>query len=185
MGARNFLEKVWAWKAESGGHHHRQLRRLGRTCDWSRGAHMDEGLCAGGAQVFVDLYKADLIYKDKRLVHWDPKLLTAISDLEVQLVETKGHSGTSKIRSRAAMSSSPWRPRGPRPCWATSLGRGASGEQRLRHLIGKTAILPLVAGAFQYRRRLADRKGDRAPSDHAGARLNDFRRRQAGTTCRL
>ena len=91
MGREKFLEKVWAWKAESGGTIVKQLKRLGASCDWSRERFtMDEGLSRAVLKVFVDLYKAGLIYKDKRLVNWDPKLLTAISDLEVQQVEVKG-----------------------------------------------------------------------------------------------
>src|ERR1700716_1385860 len=97
MGRVKFLERVWAWKAESGDIITRQLRRLGASCDWSRERFtMDEGLSRAVRKVFVDLYKADLIYKDKRLVNWDPKLLTAISDLEVPQVETKGHLWTLK-----------------------------------------------------------------------------------------
>ncbi len=91
LGRETFVEKVWEWKAESGGTILRQLRRLGASCDWSRERFtMDEGLSRAVLEVFVTLYKEGLIYKDKRLVNWDPKLLTAISDLEVQPVETKG-----------------------------------------------------------------------------------------------
>src|SRR5215467_4256499 len=80
IGREKFLERVWAWKAESGGAIVNQLKRLGASCDWSRERFtMDEGLSRAVLKVFVDLYKADLIYKDKRLVNWDPKLLTAIS----------------------------------------------------------------------------------------------------------
>src|SRR5262244_218147 len=92
LGREKFLEKVWAWKAESGGTITQQLKRLGASCDWSRERFtMDEGLSRAVRKVFVELYRAGLIYKDKRLVNWDPKLLTAISDLEVQQIETKGH----------------------------------------------------------------------------------------------
>ena len=91
IGREKFLEKVWAWKAESGGTITQQLKRLGASCDWSRERFtMDEGLSKAVLKVFVELYRQDLIYKDKRLVNWDPKLLTAISDLEVQQVEIKG-----------------------------------------------------------------------------------------------
>jgi valyl-tRNA synthetase len=91
MGREKFLERVWAWKAESGGTIVRQLKRLGASCDWSRERFtMDEGLSRAVVKVFVELYREGLIYKDKRLVNWDPKLLTAISDLEVVPVETKG-----------------------------------------------------------------------------------------------
>ncbi|MBX6367213.1 MAG: valine--tRNA ligase [Rhodospirillales bacterium] len=92
LGREKFIERVWAWKAESGGTITRQLRRLGASCDWSRERFtMDEGLSAAVRKVFVALYKKGLIYKDKRLVNWDPKLHTAISDLEVENHETKGH----------------------------------------------------------------------------------------------
>ncbi|MGA7974998.1 MAG: class I tRNA ligase family protein, partial [Pseudolabrys sp.] len=92
MGREKFLERVWAWKAESGGTIVNQLKRLGASCDWSRERFtMDEGLSKAVLKVFVELYRAGLIYKDKRLVNWDPKFLTAISDLEVVQVETKGH----------------------------------------------------------------------------------------------
>ena len=92
MGREAFIERVWQWKAESGGTIVNQLKRLGASCDWSRERFtMDEGLSRAVAKVFVQLYRAGLIYKDKRLVNWDPKLLTAISDLEVQPVEVNGH----------------------------------------------------------------------------------------------
>ncbi|MYZ47177.1 valine--tRNA ligase [Propylenella binzhouense] len=91
IGREAFIEKVWAWKAESGGMIVNQLKRLGASCDWSRERFtMDEGLSRAVLKVFVRLYKEGLIYRDKRLVNWDPKLLTAISDLEVQQVEVKG-----------------------------------------------------------------------------------------------
>jgi len=92
MGREAFVKRVWEWKAESGGTIVNQLKRLGASCDWSRERFtMDEGLSRAVLKVFVDLYREGLIYKDKRLVNWDPKLLTAISDLEVVQVETKGH----------------------------------------------------------------------------------------------
>jgi valyl-tRNA synthetase len=91
IGRDAFLEKVWAWKAESGGTIVNQLKRLGASCDWSRERFtMDEGLSKAVVKVFVELHKAGLIYKDKRLVNWDPKFQTAISDLEVVQVEAKG-----------------------------------------------------------------------------------------------
>src|SRR6201986_4090622 len=92
IGREKFLEKVWKWKAESGGTIVNQLKRLGASCDWSRERFtMDEGLSKAVLKVFVTLYNEGLIYKDKRLVNWDPKLLTAISDLEVQQVEVRGN----------------------------------------------------------------------------------------------
>ena len=86
-----FLERVWAWKAESGGAIVGQLKRLGASCDWSRERFtLDEGLSKAVAKVFVQLHREGLVYRDKRLVNWDPKFQTAISDLEVQQVECKG-----------------------------------------------------------------------------------------------
>jgi valyl-tRNA synthetase len=145
LGREKFLERVWQWKAESGGQIVNQLKRLGASCDWSRERFtMDEGLSRAVVKVFVDLYRADLIYKDKRLVNWDPKLLTAISDLEVQQVEIKGHlwhikypvEGTDEFIVVATT----------RP--ETMLGDVAVAvhpeNARLKHLIGRHAILPLV-----------------------------------------
>ncbi|MDR3438230.1 valine--tRNA ligase [Telmatospirillum sp.] len=92
LGRDKFIERVWTWKAQSGGTITGQLRRLGASPDWARERFtMDEGLSRAVRKVFVDLYKEGLIYRDKRLVNWDPKLHTAISDLEVVQKEEKGH----------------------------------------------------------------------------------------------
>jgi valyl-tRNA synthetase len=92
LGREAFLARVWRWKAESGGTIIEQLRRLGASCDWSRQRFtMDDGLSAAVRKVFVELYKAGLIYRDQRLVNWDPLLHTAISDLEVEAREVLGH----------------------------------------------------------------------------------------------
>ncbi|HEY8579505.1 MAG TPA: valine--tRNA ligase, partial [Beijerinckiaceae bacterium] len=152
MGREKFLERVWSWKAESGGSIVAQLKRLGASCDWSRERFtMDEGLSKAVAKVFVELYREGLIYKDKRLVNWDPKLLTAISDLEVQQVETKGHLWRFNYPLEGAV----YDPEDPatfitvattRP--ETMLGDTAVAvhpeNERLGHLIGRHAILPLV-----------------------------------------
>lgn len=91
MGRDAFIEKIWEWKAESGGTIVRQLRRLGASCDWSRERFtLDEGLNAAVRKVFVQLHKEGLIYRDKRLVNWDPHFQTAISDLEVEQREVDG-----------------------------------------------------------------------------------------------
>jgi valyl-tRNA synthetase len=91
MGREDFVAKVWEWKAESGGTIVRQLRRLGASCDWSRERFtLDDGLSAAVRKVFVQLYKEGLIYRDKRLVNWDPQFQTAISDLEVEQKEVEG-----------------------------------------------------------------------------------------------
>ena len=91
MGREAFLERVWQWKEESGGQITRQLRRLGASCDWaSERFTMDEGFCRAVTKVFVELYKRGLAYRDKRLVNWDPKFQTAISDLEVETRDIQG-----------------------------------------------------------------------------------------------
>ena len=152
LGREKFLEKVWAWKAESGGTIINQLKRLGASCDWSRERFtMDEGLSRAVVKVFVQLHREGLIYKDKRLVNWDPKLLTAISDLEVQQVEVKGHlwyiryplDGATFDANDAStfITVATTRPE-------TMLGDVAVAvhpdDGRYRHLVGRHAILPLV-----------------------------------------
>jgi len=92
LGRVKFLEHVWEWKRESGGAITRQLRRLGASCDWSNERFtMDDGFSAAVTKVFVKLYNEKLLYRDKRLVNWDPKFKTAISDLEVETREVAGH----------------------------------------------------------------------------------------------
>ncbi len=92
MGRDKFVDRVWEWKSESGGLIFNQLKRLGASCDWSRERFtMDEGLSKAVLEVFVRLYDEGLIYRGKRLVNWDPKFETAISDLEVENIEVDGH----------------------------------------------------------------------------------------------
>ena len=92
MGRDAFIDRVWKWKGESGGTIIGQLRRLGASCDWSRERFtLDDGLSKAVLKVFVELYRQDLIYRDKRLVNWHPELQTAVSDLEVENIEVKGH----------------------------------------------------------------------------------------------
>ena len=92
IGRDNFIERVWDWKAESGGHITRQLRRMGASMDWSRERFtMDEGLSRAVQEVFIRLFDEGLIYRGNRLVNWDPQLHTAISDLEVVSEEEDGH----------------------------------------------------------------------------------------------
>ncbi|MBA4173588.1 MAG: valine--tRNA ligase [Hyphomicrobium sp.] len=94
LGREEFLKRVWTWKDESGGTIVNQLKRLGASCDWSRERFtMDEGLSEAVVKVFVELHRKGLIYKDKRLVNWDPKFQTAISDLEVVQMEKRGSFG--------------------------------------------------------------------------------------------
>jgi valyl-tRNA synthetase len=92
LGREKFLERVWSWKGESGGTINGQLKRLGASCDWSRERFtMDDGLSDAVRKVFVQLHKEGLIYRDKRLVNWDPQFETAVSDLEVINEERQGH----------------------------------------------------------------------------------------------
>jgi len=92
MGREAFIDRVWEWKETSGGKIFNQLKRLGASCDWSRERFtMDEGLSESVLEVFARLYEEGLIYKDKRLVNWDPVFETAISDLEVENIEVDGH----------------------------------------------------------------------------------------------
>ncbi len=147
MGREAFLKRVWQWKEESGGIISQQLRRLGASCDWSRERFtMDEGLSNAVRKVFVQLYKEKLIYKDKRLVNWDPKLLTAISDLEVLQKEVKGSLWYIKY---AVVDGAP----GDEITVATTRPETMLGDtaiavhpenEKLKHLIGRKARLPLV-----------------------------------------
>ncbi len=152
MGREKFLERVWQWKDESGGVILNQLKRLGASCDWSRERFtMDEGLSRAVVKVFVELHREGLIYKDKRLVNWDPKLLTAISDLEVQQTEVKGHLWYL----RYPIEGKTFSPEDPASFIVVATTRpetmlGDSGvavhpeDERYRDLIGKHVILPLV-----------------------------------------
>src|SRR5438477_5545527 len=91
MGREAFVKRVWQWKEESGGTITRQLRRLGASCDWRRERFtMDPALASAVRRVFVQLYREGLIYRDQRLVNWDPVMHTVISDLEVESRETRG-----------------------------------------------------------------------------------------------
>lgn len=91
LGREEFVDRIWQWKNESGGNITRQLRRLGASVDWSRERFtLDEGLSKAVQKVFIDLYREGLIYRGKRLVNWDPQLLTAVSDLEVESEEEHG-----------------------------------------------------------------------------------------------
>ena len=145
LGREKFLEKVWEWKAESGGTITQQIRRLGSSVDWSRECFtMDEGLSEAVQEAFVRLHEDGLIYRGKRLVNWDPKLHTAISDLEVLSEEENGSlwhlrypvDGSSDVLVVATT----------RP--ETMLGDSAVAvhpeDERYQHLIGKQVTLPIT-----------------------------------------
>ena len=146
LSREEFLAKVWEWKAFSGGTITGQLRRLGASCDWSRERFtMDEGLSKAVLKVFVELYRAGLIYKDNRLVNWDPKMLTAISDLEVESREVRGNLWYFKYPIDGSPDEfivvATTRPE-------TMLGDTGIAvnpdDPKWKHLVGKHAILPLV-----------------------------------------
>ncbi|MBM3508021.1 MAG: valine--tRNA ligase [Alphaproteobacteria bacterium] len=146
LGREAFIDRVWKWKAESGGTIIRQLRRLGASADWARERFtMDDGLSEAVRRVFVTLHKQGLIYRDKRLVNWDPRLHTAISDLEVELRETKGHLWHIKYPIQGLPNChivvATTRPE-------TMLGDTAVAvhpdDERYKELIAKFVVLPLV-----------------------------------------
>ncbi|AEP09482.1 valine--tRNA ligase [Micavibrio aeruginosavorus] len=146
MGREKFLEKVWEWKEYSGSTITRQFRRLGTSPDWARERFtMDEGLNRAVRRVFVQLFKEGLIYKDNRLVNWDPKLQTAVSDLEVEMKETKGHMWHIRYpiegETERFITIATTRPE-------TMLGDTAiivnPNDDRYKDLVGKFAILPIV-----------------------------------------
>ncbi len=144
LGREAFTDRVWQWKAESGGNISQQLRRLGASADWGRERFtMDEGLSVAVREVFVRLYEEKLIYRDRRLVNWDPKLGTAISDLEVESREVKGSLWHIRypVEGGGEIVVATTRPE-------TMLGDTAVAvnpeDERYTALIGKTVILPIT-----------------------------------------
>ncbi|WP_017446335.1 valine--tRNA ligase [Gayadomonas joobiniege] len=151
LGREKFIDKVWQWKEESGGTITRQMRRLGNSLDWTRERFtMDDGLSNAVKEVFVRLYQDDLIYRGKRLVNWDPKLQTAISDLEVENKEKQGSiwhlryplaDGAVTKDGKNYLVVATTRPE-------TMLGDTAvavnPADERYQALVGKEIILPLV-----------------------------------------
>jgi valyl-tRNA synthetase len=185
MGREAFIERVWQWKEESGSTITRQLRRLGASCDWSRERFtMDDGLSQAVVKVFVALYEQGLIYKDKRLVNWDPGLLTAISDLEVVQKEVNSHmwhfnypleDGSGHITVATT-----------RP--ETMLGDTGVAvhpdDPRYKALIGKHVVLPIVGRKIPI---VADDYAD--PEQGSGAvkitPAHDFNDFEVGKRCDL
>ncbi|HEY1877109.1 MAG TPA: valine--tRNA ligase, partial [Rhizomicrobium sp.] len=177
MGREKFLEEVWKWKAESGGAIVEQQHRLGASADWSRERFtMDEGLSLAVTRVFVELYKQGLIYKDKRLVNWDPRLETAVSDLEVENIEIKGHLWHIRYPiddSDQFITIATTRPE-------TMLGDTAVAvhpdDERYKALVGRLAVLPLTGRLIPI---IADEysdpeKGTGAVKITPGHDFNDF-----------
>jgi valyl-tRNA synthetase len=146
LGREKFLAEVWNWKTESGGAISEQLRRLGASADWSRERFtMDEGLSRAVIKVFVELFRQGLIYKDKRLVNWDPRLQTAVSDLEVENIEIRGQLWHIRYPIEdmpgTFITLATTRPE-------TMLGDSAVAvhpeDARYKQLVGRMAILPLT-----------------------------------------
>ncbi|MEK9707708.1 MAG: valine--tRNA ligase, partial [Alphaproteobacteria bacterium] len=186
IGREDFISKVWEWKGESGGTIIHQLKRLGASCDWSRERFtMDEGLSRAVLKVFVDLHRQGLIYKDKRLVNWDPMLHTAISDLEVVQKETDGNLWFFKypIEGEAGrfITVATTRPE-------TMLGDTGVAvhpeDERWADVIGKNAILPIVGRKI---RIVSDEYAD--PEQGSGAvkitPAHDFNDFEVGKRCDL
>ena len=146
LGREKFIETVWKWKEHSGGTICKQLRRLGASCDWSRERFtMDEGLSRAVRKIFVSLYKDGLIYKAKKLVNWDSKLGTAVSDLEVIQKETVGKmyyykypiEGENGEYIHIATTR-------PETMFGDTAVAVSKDNEKLKHLIGKNAILPII-----------------------------------------
>jgi valyl-tRNA synthetase len=178
LGREKFLEEVWKWKEESGGAIIGQQHRLGASADWSRERFtMDEGLSRAVTRVFVELYREGVIYKDKRLVNWDPRLETAVSDLEVENIEIKGHLWHIKYPIEDMpdrfITVATTRPE-------TMLGDTAVAvhpdDERYKMLVGRHAVLPLTGRLIPI---IADdysdpEKGTGAVKITPGHDFNDF-----------
>ncbi len=146
LGREKFIEKVWEWRKQSGGTICRQLRRLGASCDWSRERFtMDEGLSRAVRKIFVSLYKDGLIFKAKKLVNWDPKLGTAVSDLEVVQKETVGKMYYYKypIEGQAGEYIHIATTR-PETMFGDTAVAVSKDNPKLAHLIGKNCIIPII-----------------------------------------
>ena len=146
LGRDKFIETVWKWKEQSGGTICKQLRRLGASCDWSRARFtMDEGLSRAVLKIFVSLYKDGLIYKAKKLVNWDSKFMTAVSDLEVVQKETIGKmyyykypiAGSEGEFIHIATTR-------PETMFGDTAVAVSKENEKLKHLIGKNCIIPII-----------------------------------------
>ncbi len=150
LGREKFIETVWQWKARSGGTITKQLRRLGASCDWSRERFtMDEGLSRAVRKIFVNLYKDGLIYKAKKLVNWDSKFMTAVSDLEVIQKETLGKMYYYKY----PIENNPGEfihiaTTRPETMFGDTAVAVSDKNEKLKHLIGKNCIIPIINRAI-------------------------------------
>ncbi len=150
LGREKFIETVWQWKEKSGGTICKQLRRLGASCDWSRSRFtMDEGLSRAVRKIFVRLYKDGLIYKAKKLVNWDSKFMTAVSDLEVIQKETVGKMYYYKypIKDEEGQFIHIATTR-PETMFGDTAVAVSKDNEKLKHLIGKECIVPIINRAI-------------------------------------
>ena len=143
VGRENFISKVWEWKEKSGENISGQMKKLGMSCDWSRERFtMDEGLSAAVRQVFVTLYDSGFIYKGSRMVNWDTKLMSAVSDLEVNLEEQTGKLWSVKYKcGDEFITIATTRPETILADTAVAVN---PDDERYKSFIGKTAIIPIV-----------------------------------------
>ena len=182
LGREAFIERVWRWKEESGGQIIGQLKRLGASCDWERERFtMDEGLSTAVREVFVRLYEEGLIYRDNRLINWCPRCHTALSDIEVEHEDKKGHLWHLRypvVGSDRCLVVATTRPE-------TMLGDTAVAvnpdDERYAGLIGGEVLLPLVNRTIPI---IADDYVDieiryRRRQDYAGTRLQRLRSGEA------
>ena len=165
LGREKFIDEVWKWKEESGNSITHQLRRLGASCDWSRERFtMDEGLSLAVNKVFVDLYNDGLIYKDKRLVNWDPQLKTAISDLEVIQKEIDGFLWYINYPIKDSEESVTIATTRPETMFGDTAIAVHPDDKRYSNLIGKEVIIPIVGRSISI---IADKYAD--PEQGSGA----------------
>ncbi len=166
LGRDKFIETVWEWRAQSGGTICKQLRRLGASCDWSRERFtMDDGLSRAVCKIFVNLYKDGLIYKAKKLVNWDSKFMTAVSDLEVIQKECVGKmyyyrypiEGENEQYVQIATTR-------PETMFGDTAVAISKDNEKLKHLIGKNCIIPIINRAIPI---IADEHAD--PEKGTGA----------------
>ena len=145
LGRTKFIEKIWEWKEESGDKITNQMKRLGTSVDWNISRFtMDEGLSDSVKDVFIDLYNRGLIYKDKRLVNWDPKLGTALSDLEVNQIEKVGKMWFIKYQLENSKENIVIGTTRPETIFGDAGIAIHPKNKKLNHLIGKKALIPII-----------------------------------------
>ena len=182
-----FVERVWKWKEQSGGTMAAQMRRLGDSVDWSRDRFtMDAGLSRAVVEVFVRLHEEGLIYRGKRLVNWDPVLLTALSDLEVQSEQEEGQLWHLRYPLEDGSGHIVVATTRPETMFGDTAVAVNPDDERYKHLVGKKIRLPLADRLIPDRCRHVCRCGLRLRrrQDHARPRLQRLRDRRSATSSR-